>query len=177
MLRVLYYDSRHLLLYSGTGCSLWCACCITIVGIYFSDFETDCREWRTWRLYKVTGQDFFLSCPRCFFPHLFSCSYFLPLFHCLISILLFPCGGAWEDTRAWVPHFLIAILNGTCSLRALILFCGDEPAIKTNLNKQHLLLYSGTGCSLWCACCITIVGIYFSTVELAAVYAARAVLR
>ena len=27
--------------------------------------------------------------------------------------------------------FPIAILNGTCSLRALILFCGDVPAIKT----------------------------------------------
>ena len=27
------------------------------------DLETDCREWRTWRLYKVTGQDliFFVS--------------------------------------------------------------------------------------------------------------------
>ena len=25
----------------------------------FVDFETDCREWRTWRLYKVAGQDFF----------------------------------------------------------------------------------------------------------------------
>ena len=31
-----------------------------------------------------------------------------------------------------------AILNGTCSLRALILFCGDVPAIKTKLNKQTL---------------------------------------
>ena len=33
--------------------------------------------------------------------------------------------------------FPIAILNGTCSLRALILFCGDVPAIKTKLNQQH----------------------------------------
>ena len=32
--------------------------------------------------------------------------------------------------------FPIAILNGTCSLRALILFSGDVPAIKTKLNKQ-----------------------------------------
>ena len=30
----------------------------------------------------------------------------------------------------------IAILNGTCSLRALILFCGDEPAIKTKKKKK-----------------------------------------
>ena len=45
-------------------------------------------------------EDFFLSCPRYFFPHLFSASYLLPLFHCLISILLFPCAGVWENTRA-----------------------------------------------------------------------------
>ena len=32
--------------------------------------------------------------------------------------------------------FPIAILNGTCSLRALIFFCGDVPAIKTKPNKQ-----------------------------------------
>ena len=32
--------------------------------------------------------------------------------------------------------FPIAILNGTCSLRALILFCGDVRAIKAKLNKQ-----------------------------------------
>ena len=32
--------------------------------------------------------------------------------------------------------FPIAILNGTCSLRALILFCDDVPAIKTKLNKH-----------------------------------------
>ena len=70
------------------------------------DFERDCREWRTWRLYKVTGQDFFFSCPLYFFPHSFSSSYFLPLFHCLISILLFPCASVWENTRVWVPHFL-----------------------------------------------------------------------
>ena len=81
---------------SGTNTLLW----------WRWDFETDCREWRTWRLYMVTGQDFFLSCPRYFFPHLFSSSYLLPLFHCLISILLFPCAGVWENTRAWVPHFL-----------------------------------------------------------------------
>ena len=31
--------------------------------------------------------------------------------------------------------FPIAILNGTCSLRALRLFCGDVHAIKTKLNK------------------------------------------
>ena len=55
---------------------------------------------------KVTEQDFFFSCPLYFFPQSFSSSYFLPLFHCLISLLLFPCSSVWENTRAWVPHFL-----------------------------------------------------------------------
>ena len=94
------------------------------------DFETGCREWLTWRLYKVTGQDFFFSCPRYFFPYLFSSSYLLPLFHCLISILLFPCAGVWEKHSCMSSSFSIAILNGTCSLRAPILFCGDVPALK-----------------------------------------------
>ena len=93
-----YFDSHHLYwviyILHGYWTYIWL------------DFETDCREWRTWRLYMVTGQDFFLSCPRYFFPHLFSSSYLLPLFQCLISILLFPCAGVWENTRAWVPHFL-----------------------------------------------------------------------
>ena len=39
-------------------------------------------------------------CLRYFFPHLFSTSYFLPLSHCLIPILLFPFAGVWENTRA-----------------------------------------------------------------------------
>ena len=87
-------------------------------------------------LHKVTGQDFFFSCPLYGFPQSFSSSYFLPLFHCLISILLFPCASVWENTRAWVPHFSIAILNWTCSLRAPIVFCGDVPAIKQLNFKQ-----------------------------------------
>ena len=45
-------------------------------------------------------------------------------------MLLFPWASVWENTRAWVPHFSIAILNGTSSLRAPILFCGDVPVIK-----------------------------------------------
>ena len=79
---------------------------------------------------KVTRQHLFFSCPLCFFAHSFFSSYFLPLFNCLISILLFPCASVWENTRAWVPHFSVAILNGTCSLRAQMLFCGDVPALK-----------------------------------------------
>ena len=62
------------------------------------------RDGLSW----VTGQDLFFSCPLYFFPHSFSSSYFLPLFHCLISILLFPCAndGNITNTRAWVSHFL-----------------------------------------------------------------------
>ena len=43
---------------------------------------------------------------RCTFSiRSFSSSYFLPLFHCLIFNLLFPCASVWENTRALVPHF------------------------------------------------------------------------
>ena len=63
--------------------------------------ETDCREWRSWRLYKVT---FFRV--RCTSFHIHSPLLTFFLFHCLISILLFPCASVWENTRAWVPHFL-----------------------------------------------------------------------
>ena len=36
----------------------------------------------------------------------------LRLFLCFILFLLFPCASDWENTRAWVPHALIAILKG-----------------------------------------------------------------
>ena len=42
----------------------------------------------------VTGENFLFLCPLYFFPHSFSSSYFLPLFHCLISISLFPTSHA-----------------------------------------------------------------------------------
>ena len=77
---------------------------------------------------KVTGQDFFFSCPLYFFRQSFSSSYFLMLFHCLISILLFRCASVWENTREWVPPFSLAILNGTYFLQASILYCGDVPS-------------------------------------------------
>ena len=70
----------------------------------------------------------FFSCPLYFFPHSFSSSYFLPLFHCLITILLFPCASG--KTLVHESPFSIVNLNGTCSLRAPILFCGDVPAIE-----------------------------------------------
>ena len=62
--------------------------------------EMNCREWDVTGQDKVTGQDLFLSCPLYLFPHSFSSSYLLPLFHCLISILLFPCASVQENTCA-----------------------------------------------------------------------------
>ena len=46
------------------------------------------------------------SCPLCFFPWSRLSSYLLRLFLYLISFLLFLCSSIWENTRAWVPHFL-----------------------------------------------------------------------
>ena len=48
----------------------------------------------------------FFSCLLCFFPYSRLSSYILRLFLYLISFLLFPCSSVWENTRAWVPHFL-----------------------------------------------------------------------
>ena len=48
--------------------------------------------------------------------------------------LAVPMRGCLGKYSCMSSPFPIAILNGTCSLRALILFCGDEPAIKTKLN-------------------------------------------
>ena len=41
-----------------------------------------------------------------FFPYSRLSSYLFRLFLYLISFLLFPCASVWENTRAWVPHFL-----------------------------------------------------------------------
>ena len=50
--------------------------------------------------------------------------------------LAVPMRGSLGKHSCMSSPFPIAILNGTCSLRALILFCGDVPAIKAKLNKQ-----------------------------------------
>ena len=49
--------------------------------------------------------------------------------------LAVPMRGCLGKHWCMSSPFHIAILNGTCPLRALILFCGDVPAIKTKLNK------------------------------------------
>ena len=43
-------------------------------------------------------------CLLWFFPY--SRLSFILLFLCHISFLLVPCACVWENTRAWVPHFL-----------------------------------------------------------------------
>ena len=58
--------------------------------------------------------------------------------------LAVPMRGCLGKHSCMSSPFPIAILNGTCSLWALRLFCGDEPAIKTNLktkNKNISLYY------------------------------------
>ena len=47
-----------------------------------------------------------------------------------------PMRGCLGNHSCMSSPFPIAILNGTCSLRALIFFCGDVPAIKTNLTNM-----------------------------------------
>ena len=53
--------------------------------------------------------------------------------------LAVPIRGCLGKHSCMSSPFPIAILNGTCSLRALILFCGDVPAIKAKLNKHTLI--------------------------------------
>ena len=50
--------------------------------------------------------------------------------------LAVPMRGCLGKHSCMSSPFPIAILNGTCFLRALIPFCGDVPAIKAKLNKQ-----------------------------------------
>ena len=56
--------------------------------------------------------------------------------------LALPMRGCLGKHSCMSSPFPIAILNWTCSLRALILFCGDVPAIKTKLSKQTNQLLS-----------------------------------
>ena len=60
-----------------------------------------------------------------------SSSVSLSNFHLAVSIR-----GCLGKHSCMSSPFPITILNRTCSLRALILFCGDVPAIKTKLNKH-----------------------------------------
>ena len=52
--------------------------------------------------------------------------------------LAVPMRGCLGKHSCMSSPFPLAILNGTCSLQALILFCGDVPAIKAKLNNKIL---------------------------------------
>ena len=93
------------------------------------------------------------SCPLCFFPYSRLSSNLLRLFRCLISFLLFPCASVWENTLAWVPHFLLPLVysfftrrNSPCfgrcfpywNLIILILTC---PSIRPHACCVHLCGY------------------------------------
>ena len=86
------------------------------------------------------------SCPLYFFSQSFSSSYFLPLFQCLILILLFSRASVLGKHSCVSSPFSLAILNGTSSLRAPILSCGDVPAIK-QLNYTHWPAWINTSTS------------------------------
>ena len=83
--------------------------------LYFDEVVIGCR-------------DFFLSCLLCFFPYSRLSSYLLRLFLYLISFLLFPCASVWENTRAWVTHFLYLLFS-----RNEIIKIVEESPIKNEL--------------------------------------------
>ena len=62
-----------------------------------------------------------------------------------LAVSMRGCLGKHSCTSSPFP---IAILNGTCSLRALILFCGDVPAIKTKLNNNLSIQFTKHGAKL-----------------------------
>ena len=108
---IYYSHTEWNLLSRGTNTLLWWRACYQITNykqtkiILGTSWRTVVSDWRNWtRLSDWTGLLF--PCQLYLFPHLFSSSYLLPLFHYLIWILLFPCAGVFENTRPWVPHFL-----------------------------------------------------------------------
>ena len=90
----------------------------------------------------MTGKDLFSSCRLYFFPHSFSSSYFLPLFHCLISFCRSLVQVFLGKYSCMSSPFSIAILNGTWFLQAPILFCGNVPAVKPQMYKQTIKYYN-----------------------------------
>ena len=152
---IFYSHTEWNLLSSCTNTLLWWRACYQITKLQTNKFHirgwirtdlswvtdvSDCH-WLTWldtTKWLESGQDFFFSCLLYyFFPYSFSSSYFLPLFHCLISILLFPCASVWENSSSMLHEFPI-FYSHTESLRAPIIFCGDLPDIKQlNYKKNH----------------------------------------
>ena len=70
-----------------------------------SSWKTDCCEWQTWRLYKVTGQDFFFRvCGTSF--HIYSP--LLTFFLCFIVLFLSCCSNARVFGKTLVHEFPIS---------------------------------------------------------------------
>ena len=89
-------------------------------------------------------QDIFFSSPLYFFPYSFFSSYLLPLFLCLISILMFPCPSVRENTRAWVE--LSSQFSMPYSMRHALIALQqwkhwNRSAGKLNSNLTNLLYY------------------------------------
>ena len=106
------------------------------------DFEKYCRDWRTWRLYKVTGQDFFFVSTVLLSTIilLFLLSSSVSLSYINMDVPMRKCLGKHSCMSS---PFFIAILNGTCYLRwwcACWQLCGDVPARK-QLNYIHTMSY------------------------------------
>ena len=80
------------------------------ISLYFFHFLQNIKTFCLLLLYfdqDVIGcRDFFLSCPLYFFIYSRLSSYLLRLFLYLNWFLLFPSASVWENTCAWVPHFL-----------------------------------------------------------------------
>ena len=68
------------------------------------DFETDYREWRTWRLYKVTGQDLFFRV-HCTSFHNYSP--LLTFFLCFIVLFQSCCSHAQVFGKTLLHEFPI----------------------------------------------------------------------
>ena len=76
----------------------------------------------------------FLSCPFFFFLYSRLSSYLLRMFRCLLSFLLFPCASDFENTRAWVPHFLkpywmVLVFFRQCNYKCTICIRREKPEI------------------------------------------------
>ena len=113
-------------------------------GMAFIYFPRGLRDGVSW-VTDVTGHEKWqdrtvFSSLLYLFKQSFCSSYFLPLFHYLITILLFPCASVWENTRAWVPIFYShsewnLLSSGT---NALVWWRACYKTTKLQINKQSI---------------------------------------
>ena len=108
---------------------------LSLAGTSRRTVVSDGRDWT--RQSDWTGLLFFVSAvllSTIILLFLLSSSVSLSYFN--LAVPMRKCLGKYSCMRS---PFSIAILNGTCSLRAPILFCGDVPAIKQLNNKQTIM--------------------------------------